>query len=445
MTDTDRSNDQSLLSRAESLLSWPDADKVLLTSFIFFCFEAGLLLGHFVMLNSEADFLSADFAVLDLKVRTGFVATWLAIFAFALWRRRRSGPDPLLVRAFFSTVVVIIVYNSWASGTYSQTYVCAAALGSLSIGALLFKLRVVATAVTLGVVAFVVIAVLQQAHVIPYAPLLTSAPYSDGFMSAVWLLNHELVGISILVFAGFSTLFVTHLWRDREQQLARANELISRYVASQVASEIRAGHFDVVDRASRPKLTMFFSDIKGFSAIADLVEPEELAEELNEYLGEMTLIANKYDATIDKFVGDAIMIFFGAPKSSGHQQNALRAVRMAMEMQSRMIELAEHWVAKGFGDPFEIRIGINTGHASLGNFGSPERLDYTVIGRQVNLAARLESRCKPGKILISHSTWMFVKDEILCDPLGEISVKGIREPVSVYEVVGTRASAAANP
>ena len=340
-----------------------------------------------------------------------------------------------------STATAFILYNSWAGGTYSQTYVCAAMLGSVSIGALLFELRAMLTVVICGSIVLVAIVVLQQAQVIPYAPVLASAPFSDGAMSGVWLLNHELVGISILFFAGFSILFITYLWQDREQQLDRALELISRYVESQVAAEIRAGNFDVVDRTSRPKLTLFFSDIKGFAAIADQVEPEELAEELNEYLGEMTLIANKYEATIDKFVGDAIMIFFGAPRTSGHRGNALRAIRMAMEMQSRMIELARDWQARGFDAPFEIRIGINSGHASLGNFGSPDRFDYTAIGRQVNLAARLESKCKPGKILISHSTWMLVEDEILCEPLGAIKIKGINQPVRVYEVVGEQRSA----
>jgi class 3 adenylate cyclase len=107
---------------------------------------------------------------------------------------------------------------------------------------------------------------------------------------------------------------------------------------------------------------------------------------------------------------------------------------MAVEMQARMVTLREEWLARGYQLPFHVRMGINTGQASIGNFGSEGRMDYTAIGRQVNLAARLEVNCVPDKVLISHTTWAFVKDEIPCTPKGEITTKGAHEPVRVYEV-----------
>jgi len=246
-----------------------------------------------------------------------------------------------------------------------------------------------------------------------------------------------------ILFAGlFLVDYVVGRWRAREadlakatDQLARANELISRYVAVQVAQQIRAGNYGAVDRHDRRKLTLFFSDIKGFTEIADTIEPEDLSRILNEYLSEMTGIAERYEATVDKFVGDAMMVFFGAPLATHDRDHALRAVRMAMEMQGRLDELRMKWVAEGIEEPFQIRIGINTGVASVGNFGSKGRVDYTAIGRQVNLAARLQVNCDPGKILISHSTWSLVHTEIECVAKGEIQVKGFHQPVKVYEVV----------
>jgi class 3 adenylate cyclase len=148
----------------------------------------------------------------------------------------------------------------------------------------------------------------------------------------------------------------------------------------------------------------------------------------------MSQIVVKYDGTIDKFVGDAIMVFFGAPAATNDKDHALRAVRMAIEMQERMAVLPERWQNEGIAETFEVRIGINTGHASIGNFGSDGRMDYTAIGRHVNLAARLEASCDPGRILISHATWLLVHGEIPCSPKGEIIVKGVRDPVEVYEV-----------
>jgi class 3 adenylate cyclase len=178
---------------------------------------------------------------------------------------------------------------------------------------------------------------------------------------------------------------------------------------------------------------LFFSDIKGFTGIADQVEAEDLSRVLNEYLAEMTEIAERYDTTVDKFIGDAIMIFFGAPMATDDHDHALRATRMAVDMQERMLGLREKWLREGIEEPSEIRIGINTGVASVGNFGARGRMDYTAIGRQVTLASRLQVNCAPGKILLSHSTWVLVNDEIACEPKGEILVKGIHYPVKVYE------------
>jgi class 3 adenylate cyclase len=177
---------------------------------------------------------------------------------------------------------------------------------------------------------------------------------------------------------------------------------------------------------------MVFSDIVGFSDTADELEPEDLSMLLNEYLAEMTKIAEKYGATIDKFVGDAVICFFGAPTATDDRDQAHRAVQMALEMNERVAELDVSWRKFGVSRPLRIRIGVNTGLANVGSFGSQRRMDYTAIGRQVNLAARLETSCEPGNVLISHSTYALVNDKIPCVPKGEIHVKGIHHPVKVY-------------
>jgi class 3 adenylate cyclase len=191
---------------------------------------------------------------------------------------------------------------------------------------------------------------------------------------------------------------------------------------------------EVIDRHSRRRLTIFFSDIVGFTELADAMEPEDLSRILNEYLSEMSAIADQYGATVDKFIGDAIMAFFGAPVVTDARLDALRGVRMAIAMLRKLEDLRLKWKREAFDDTWNIRIGINTGQASVGNFGSQRRVDYTAIGRQVNLAARLQAAADPGKILISHATWLLVQDEITCVPRGEISVKGFTQPVKVYVI-----------
>ena len=189
--------------------------------------------------------------------------------------------------------------------------------------------------------------------------------------------------------------------------------------------------------AYRKKLTVFFSDIKGFTEITDRLEPEVLSSLLNSYLNEMSQIALKHGGTIDKFVGDAILIFFGDPETKGEKEDAKACALMALEMRERMKHLRKIWEDQGISNPLEIRIGINTGFCNVGNFGSEDRLDYTIIGGEVNLASRLESNADPGQILISHETYSLIKKDIVCEKKEELSVKGISHKIQTYQISDT--------
>ena len=149
----------------------------------------------------------------------------------------------------------------------------------------------------------------------------------------------------------------------------------------------------------------------------------------------MSQIALKYGGTIDKFVGDAILIFFGDPETKGEREDAKLCVLMALEMQERMNYLRGLWQDQGITNPLEIRIGINTGYCNVGNFGSKNRLDYTIIGGEVNLASRLESSAMTGQILISEETYALIKNDIFCEKKEEIKVKGIAHKIQTYQVV----------
>ena len=210
---------------------------------------------------------------------------------------------------------------------------------------------------------------------------------------------------------------------------------LSKYLSPQVYESIFSGKKNAIIEASRKKLTVFFSDIKGFTEITDRLEPEVLSSLLNNYLNEMSKIALKYGGTIDKFVGDAILIFFGDPETKGEKEDAIACVSMAIEMRERMQYLRAQWENQGISNPLEIRIGINTGYCNVGNFGSEDRLDYTIIGGEVNLASRLESNAKTGEILVSHETFAFIKEDITCEKKEEINVKGIAHKIQTYQVI----------
>ena len=146
---------------------------------------------------------------------------------------------------------------------------------------------------------------------------------------------------------------------------------------------------------------------------------------LNLYLETMTNIALNYGATIDKYIGDGIMLFFGDPESKGIKEDALSCVKMAMEMQRELEELSDEWAQYGLREPLKMRIGIDTGFATVGNFGSESRLDYTAIGSAVNRASRLESAAENGSIYISEDTYSLIEEHIEATALPSLNLKGL--------------------
>jgi len=225
---------------------------------------------------------------------------------------------------------------------------------------------------------------------------------------------------------------------EKNQMLESLSTKLSKYLSPQLYKSIFSGEKNVEVASQRKKLTIFFSDIAGFTETTDLLESEELTSLLNQYLREMSAIALEYGATIDKFIGDAIMLFFGDPETRGARDDAVACVRMAIAMQQRMRDLQAEWRERGQEHVFQLRIGINTGYCTVGNFGSDARVDYTIIGNEVNLASRLQTHADLGGILLAHETYALVKDVVMTEETGTITVKGFPRPVKTYRVVGVQ-------
>ena len=231
------------------------------------------------------------------------------------------------------------------------------------------------------------------------------------------------------------------LLAEKSQALERLSNQLAKYLSPQVYESIFSGRQEVKLSSRRRKITVFFSDIVGFTETADRLESEDLTQLLNHYLSEMSDIALNHGATIDKYVGDAMIVFFGDPESKGVKQDARQCARMALAMQRRMAELKETWRNAGIDRPLRCRMGINTGFCTVGNFGSENRMDYTIIGSGVNLASRLESAANPGEILISYETFALIREEFQCEERGEIEARGFAYPVTTYVLVDDRAAA----
>ena len=220
--------------------------------------------------------------------------------------------------------------------------------------------------------------------------------------------------------------------RQKSERLEDISKRLASYLSPQVYDSIFQSNGELSKKHQRKNLTVFFSDIVNFTELSDTLEPELLAKLVNNYLSEMTNIAIECGGTIDKFIGDAVMVFFGDPQTLGERQDALACVEMATKMQKRIEDLQTYWKKIGIRNGMQVRMGISTGYCTVGDFGSQQRLDYTAFGSPVNLAARLEAMAPATKIIISEQTYDLISDQVKCELFKEITPKGFSRPVNTF-------------
>jgi len=230
---------------------------------------------------------------------------------------------------------------------------------------------------------------------------------------------------------------MTYRFRTEEREKRWIKKTFSYYLNPEVIKELADNPEKLRLGGERKNLTVLFSDIVGFTTLSEKLPPEETVSLLNEYLSAMTEIVFKHAGTLDKFIGDAIMCFWGAPVPQ--ENHAERAVLCAVEMVEGLEELRKKW-EKENRHLIDIGIGINSGECVVGNFGSAQRMDYTVMGDTVNLTSRIEGLTRDYKtrIIISEVTYELVRNIVETKPLGEVKVKGKEKSVNIFEVLGRK-------
>lgn len=217
------------------------------------------------------------------------------------------------------------------------------------------------------------------------------------------------------------------------KQKERVEGLFGKYLSPDVAKKVLAEQsIDGILKGEKAKLSVMFTDIRGFTPMSRGMDPQALINLLNSHFDESIDIIDRYGGTLDKFIGDAIMAFFGAPVH--YDDYYMRAINAAVQMQ-RAAEKFNFQRKIDGKDPVHIGIGINTGDVVVGNIGSNKRLEYTVIGETVNIANRLCSVAKKGQIIISQSTYDLLPNKTIAAPIEQVTLKGVAEPVTVYEVL----------
>ncbi|MBF5041391.1 adenylate/guanylate cyclase domain-containing protein [Aggregicoccus sp. 17bor-14] len=234
-----------------------------------------------------------------------------------------------------------------------------------------------------------------------------------------------------LLSVAFGTIFLGYLSVDREKGVLR--QTFKHYLDASVMEQMLAHPEKLKLGGEKKELTVLFSDIRGFTTLSERMTPEGLVKFVNAYLTPMTDIVFEQGGTLDKYIGDAIMAFWGAPVDQ--PDHALRACRAALRFLEKLEELKAQWRAQGLPE-FDIGVGINSGPMNVGNMGTHGRFNYTVMGDAVNLASRLEGTNKEyeTRVLISEATWQRVREQVVARRLGAVRVKGKRRPVRIYEL-----------
>jgi len=238
---------------------------------------------------------------------------------------------------------------------------------------------------------------------------------------------------------GYEAYVVSSAHARGRRQLAALNtqikeQVLVRYLPRDLIADIFDGTLSMDTKPHMRQITVLFSDLSGFTAMSEKHGAEVVSEFLNDYLSVMNDTIFEHQGTIDKFIGDAIMVIFGAPHDMSEEEQAENACKCAAAMQSMMWVINRKWQAKGI-DKVSMRIGIHQGKAVVGNFGSKQRVDYTAIGHHVNLASRIENACEPGNIYISEEVRELLSDELPTNLAGEFQLKGIEGKTSLYKLV----------
>jgi class 3 adenylate cyclase len=424
-----------VVERLVAAHEWSTARKVAVTTVVWVPLQ---LLQYVVARTAVAQSDLVDGRWLDYSYGV-LVVVEVAIGVIAARVARGSREGSWTFYALFTSYYVVAAVGSYAGGVANSATLIPLLVPVL-VAPAIFGLRQCVYVLAACFVALAA-ATLAPSFGADYAPAVITGSFEDLntgplLVAGVGMLAPALVGGALFV------MLLGEAFRRERAALARTRDqlshavgLISTYVPAEVAAGILAGTEQQSGGYERQKVTAFFSDIVGFTDLSEELEPEDLATVLNEYFTEMAEIAQRHGGTIDELQGDGLVLVFGAPNHVSDSQHALDAVHAAVEMQGAVVSLNERWRDAGIDAEVRVRIGINTGVVTVGHFGTATRRKYTVLGKHVNLAARIQAMCEPGSVLMSRATWLLVNKQVAAESLGEHAFRGITRPVEVLQVL----------
>ncbi len=430
-------------------LDWCTVDRCLLLMVIYFFFGGFVQLLPIIQLVPDLEkdvigrfpYINWGFMAYFAKINSIVMLGWLILLLIALFLRRRSPEN-----TFFSHIVVQVAAIQTALYCYfigpvtdPVPMLYAMALGAFNL--LLFQPSVALPCLGTYILFTDGFMFASWFDIIPYAPLYIEPPFVEGKIDLFyWCLS---LGMSNLIFLImlFLILFIVVRWRDREDKVTEMTALLKkmfgRYLSTEVMKSILDDPSALELGGERRSVTIMMTDLRGFTALSERLEPEQVVQMLNAYFEVMVETILKYNGTINEIIGDALLIIFGAPQEMSDR--AQRAIACAIEMQNAMVEVNEQNRMQGLPE-LEMGIGLNETVVIVGNVGSTKRSKYAVVGSGVNMTSRIESYTVGGQILISESVRQEAGKVFRIDGQRDVLPKGVETPLRIYEVGGIAGS-----
>ena len=429
---------KKLIDRGGNPLEWSTVDKCLLIICFWMLLApfTTLLFHHFISYPERIPFFDLVFMKKLLPIGWGFGIAWSILLVVGLQLRHRRPEN--------RTFAYVTVFLWWSEEAFAAicggpltTPAAMVLLGQGFVAFLLFEIPVVLVGLGFALLLVVGSTIASQYGFFPYAPLMAAPLYDGERIANLWV---PLVGpVYLILYLGFLSLsvYIITRWRDREARLAdlttMLKKMFGRYLSTEVMNSLIENPSTLELGGERRNVTIMMTDLRGFTAIAERLEPEKVVQMLNLYFEVMVDVLLKYNATINEIIGDALLVVFGAPQEM--QDRAQRAVACAISMQNAMAKVNEENRAQGLPE-LEMGIGINDTEVIVGNIGSSKRSKYTVVGSGVNTTSRIESYSVGGQILISDSVRKQAGERLRIDEQREVIPKGSDAPIKIYEVGG---------
>lgn len=424
----------------KSPLNWSLVARCLLLMAIwFFIWGVMTLLGGMeeLLLSKKPPYYNAQFLYSIIPLFDAVFLLWLILFISGTLLYKRFPESRVFTHVVIQTSAVQTAVVCYLFGLVSDT-------GSLLFAMLQGAFIILLFRPLMGILWMGTYTVLMLGsglavffHKVPYAPTLSTSPFGNGQIDSVYFSSALIFQMLVFLLMLFIMLFVVVRWRDREQRLSDATDVLKkmfgRYLSTEVMNSLIENPAALELGGERRRVTIMMSDLRGFTAISERLDPENVVKMLNTYFETIVDIVLRYHGTIIEIIGDALLIIFGAPQKM--KDRSLRAIACAIEVQNAMQQVNARNLENGL-PKLEMGIGLNEAEVIVGNIGSHRRSKYAVVGSGVNMASRIESYTVGGQVLCSQSLIDAAGGVIRIDGQQEVIPKGVDTPMTIYEIGG---------